>query len=71
MCPLIMATMGGRGVTDPLILRAHIAEIEEMRDDLLAHAKMGQIQAQEMVVKLHKVVMEKRDRLRGTPRNLH
>ena len=57
-------------MTDPLILRAHIAEIEEMRDDLLVRAKKGHAQAQEMVVELHKVAMEKRDRLRGATGDL-
>lgn len=52
-------------MNNPLVIRAHIAELEELRDDLLAHAKMGHAEALEMVVKLHKVAMEKRDRLRG------
>jgi hypothetical protein len=57
-------------VNNPLIIRAHITEIEELRDTLLAHAKMGHADAREMVVKLHKVAMEKRDRLRGISGNI-
>lgn len=52
-------------MNNPLILRAHIAEIEALRDDLLPFAKMGQSVALELVVALHKVAMEKRDLLRG------
>lgn len=52
-------------MNNPLILRAHIAELEALRDDLLPVAKMGQSAALELVVALHKVAMEKRDLLRG------
>ena len=52
-------------MNNPLVLRAHIAEIESLRDDLLPFAKMGQTEAVRLVVALHKVAMEKRDRLRG------
>lgn len=51
-------------VNNPLILRAHIAELEELRDDLLAKAKEGHQEAQEMVSRLHREAMEKRDKLR-------
>jgi len=47
-----------------LILRAHITELEELRDDLLAKAKNGHVEAQAMVSKLHREAMEKRDKLR-------
>jgi len=59
------ATGKGKVVNNPLVLRAHIAEIESLRDDLLPFAKMGQVDALRLVVALHKVAMEKRDRLRG------
>lgn len=52
-------------MNNPLILRAHIEEIEALRDDLLPSAKRGQVDARELAVALHKVAMEKRDRLRG------
>ena len=52
-------------MNNPLILRAHIAEIEALRDDLLPSAKRGQADACAHVVALHKAAMEKRDRLRG------
>lgn len=52
-------------MNNPLILRAHIDEIEALRDDLLPSAKRGQDDARELAVALHKVAMEKRDRLRG------
>ena len=58
-------------VNNPLILRAHIAEIEALRDDLLPFAKMGQAGALRMVVALHKVAMKKRDRLRGCTNRQH
>lgn len=64
MCRIPMDIIRGLRVTNPLVLRAHIAELEELRDDLLPHAKMGQAEARDMVAKLHRVVMEKRDRLR-------
>ncbi|MBT3604280.1 MAG: hypothetical protein HOE48_07025 [Candidatus Latescibacteria bacterium] len=54
-------------MNNPLILRAHIAELEELRDKLLAQAKDGQVGAREMVSKLHREAMEKRDRLRESP----
>jgi len=60
-----MVTTKGILVNNPLVLRAHIAEIEALRDDLLPFAKMGQVAALEMAVALHKVAMEKRDLLRG------
>ena len=52
-------------MNNPLTLRAHIAEIEALRDDLLPSAKRGQAAARAHVVALHKAAMEKRDRLRG------
>ena len=52
-------------MNNPLVLRAHIDEIEALRDDLLPSAKRGQSEARELAVALHKVAMEKRDRLRG------
>lgn len=60
-----MGTAKGIGVTNPLTLRAHIAEIEALRDDLLPRAKRGQADARARAVALHKAAMEKRDRLRG------
>jgi hypothetical protein len=54
-------------VNNPLILRAHIAELEELRDQLLAQAKNGQVGAQEMVSRLHRDAMAKRDKLRDRP----
>jgi len=54
-------------VNNPLILRAHIAELEELRDQLLAQAKNGQVDAQEMVSRLHRDAMAKRDKLRDRP----
>ena len=61
---MVIPTKGIR-VNNPLILRAHIDEIEALRDDLLPSAKRGQDDARELAVALHKVAMEKRDRLRG------
>lgn len=61
---MVIQTKGIR-VNNPLILRAHIDEIEALRDDLLPYAKRGQVDARELAVALHKVAMEKRDRLRG------
>ena len=55
----------GIRVNNPLILRAHIDEIEALRDDLLPSAKRGHTDARELAVALHKVAMEKRDHLRG------
>jgi hypothetical protein len=54
-------------VNNPLILRAHIAELEELRDQLLAQAKNGHVDAQEMVSRLHRDAMAKRDKLRDRP----
>ncbi|MFT5365849.1 MAG: hypothetical protein ACI8V2_000791 [Candidatus Latescibacterota bacterium] len=51
-------------MNNPLILRAHIAELEELRDDLLAKAKNGQAEAQEMLGQLHREAMKKRGKLR-------
>lgn len=59
-----MATMR-KNVNDPLVMRAHIAELEALRDALLVYAKMGHADAREQVVRVHKMAMEKRDRLRG------
>lgn len=53
-------------VNNPLILRAHITELEELRDDLLAKAKNGHAESQEMVSRLHREAMAKRDKLRGS-----
>ncbi len=61
---MVIPTKGIR-VNNPLILRAHIDEIEALRDDLLPYAKCGQVDARKLAVALHKVAMEKRDRLRG------
>ena len=61
---MVIPTKGIR-VNNPLILRAHIDEIEALRDNLLPSAKRGQADARELAVALHKVAMEKRDRLRG------
>ena len=52
-------------MNNPLILRAHIDEIEALRDDLLPSAKRGHGDARELAIALHKVAMEKRERLRG------
>lgn len=52
-------------VNNPLILRAHIAELEELRDDLLSKAKNGHAASREMVTRLHQEAMEKRGKLRG------
>ena len=53
-------------MTNPLILRAHIAELEELRDDLLEQAKSGHAGAREMVSRLHREAMKKRDKLRNS-----
>ena len=50
-------------MNNPLALRAHIAELEELRDGLLVEARMGSTLAREMVVLLHRAAMEKRNRL--------
>ena len=65
-----MGTAKGIGVNNPLILRARIAEIEALRDDLLPGAKSGQTEARARAVALHKAAMEKRDHLRGHPPRL-
>jgi len=54
-------------VNNPLVLRAHIAELEELRDQLLAQAKNGHADAQKMVSRLHQDAMAKRDQLRDRP----
>ncbi len=51
-------------MNNPLILRAHIAELEEMRDCLLAEARLGSNMARKWVVYFHRAAMEKRFRLR-------
>jgi hypothetical protein len=53
-------------LNNPLILRAHIAELEELRDDLLAKARNGHADAQGMLGKLHREAMSKRDKLRDS-----
>ena len=50
---------------NPLILRTHIEELEALRDDLLVEAKMGSSFARKLMVALHRVVIEKRNLLRG------
>ena len=55
----------GRDVENPLVLRAHIRELEELRDGLLADAKSGCGLARRLVVRIHRVAMEKRNILRG------
>ena len=52
-------------VKNPLILRTHIEELEALRDDLLVEAKMGSSFARKLMVALHRVVIEKRNLLRG------
>lgn len=46
-------------------LMAHIEELEELVDDLLANARSGSLRAQDLVVDLHREVMEKRQRLKN------
>ncbi|MCZ6634144.1 MAG: hypothetical protein O7G87_12120 [bacterium] len=48
-----------------MILRTHIEELEALRDDLLVEAKMGSSFARKLMVALHRVVIEKRNLLRG------
>jgi len=45
-------------------LQAHIVELEELVEDLLADARLGGNGSRDLVVHLHKEVMEKRQRLR-------
>jgi hypothetical protein len=53
-------------VNNPLVLRAHIAELEELRDEWLALAKDGHADAAELVGRLHREAMARRSRLRNT-----
>lgn len=46
-------------------LQAHIFELEELVENLLASAKSGSSWARDLVPHLHKEVMEKRQRLRN------
>ena len=50
---------------NPLILRSHIEELEALRDGLLVEAKLGSSPARKLMVVLHRIVMEKRNLLRG------
>lgn len=45
-------------------LQAHILELEELVEDLLADARSGSSRAKDLMVHLHREVMEKRRRLR-------
>ncbi len=49
-------------------LEAQIVELEELVDGLLADARSGSHRARDLVVHLHREVMEKRQRLRDLPR---
>lgn len=51
-------------VSDRRILDAHIAELEELEDDLLLAARTGVEEAKEALVAIHRHIMEKRKRLR-------
>jgi hypothetical protein len=51
-------------VAKPQALQAHIVELEELVEDLLVDARSGSSQARDMVVHLHRQVMEKRQRLK-------
>ncbi|MDA0747675.1 MAG: hypothetical protein O2954_14225 [bacterium] len=46
------------------VLQAHIFELEELVENLLADARSGDCSARELMVHLHREVMEKRQRLR-------
>ena len=52
------------------ILRAHILELEELVEDLLADARTGDDRSRTLVVSLHREVMEKRQRLKAMCGNL-
>ena len=45
-------------------LQAHIVELEELVEDLLADARSGCAWSRDLLVHLHREVMEKRQRLR-------
>ncbi len=45
-------------------LLAHIVELEELVENLLADVRSGSSQARDLVVHLHREVMEKRQRLK-------
>ena len=45
------------------IVLAHISEIEELVEDLLADARTGDLRVRSLAVHLHKEVMDKRRRL--------
>lgn len=45
-------------------LQAHIVELEELVEDLLADARLGDRRSRDLVVHLHREVMEKRQRLK-------
>lgn len=49
----------------PEALQAHIAELEELVENLLADARTGSKEASALAVSLNKDVMEKRQRLRN------
>ena len=46
------------------VLKTHIAELEELVEDLLSDARSGSTDARDLVVHLHREVMEKRLRLK-------
>ncbi len=46
-------------------LQAHIVELEELVENLLVDARSGSSWARDLVVHLHREVMEKRQRLKG------
>lgn len=52
-------------------LETHIAELEELVEDLLSDARSGSTDARDLVVHLHREVMEKRQRLRGFSKEGH
>ena len=60
--------MEGVDVNNPLAIRSHIKELEELRDCLLVDARLGSSLARELVVLVHRAAMEKRNRLRGAYR---
>ncbi len=45
-------------------LLAHIVELEELVENLLVDVRSGSTQARDLVVHLHREVMEKRQRLK-------